>query len=141
MDCVYENTHTNTLFVMMAPLRCPIKEKYGPSPTNSVGRGHQIKVDKMSITPDDIQKIALLSRLKVDENKVEKLSGDINNILGLVDQLQQANTDGVAPMAHPLDAVQTLRADQVTETNQREKYQSNAPAVEDGLFLVPKVIE
>ncbi|KZY59188.1 asparaginyl/glutamyl-tRNA amidotransferase subunit C [Oleiphilus sp. HI0071] len=95
----------------------------------------------MSITPNDIQKIALLSRLKVEDEKVEKLSGDVNNILGLVDQLQQADTNGVAPMAHPLDAVQTLRTDQVTETNQREKYQSVAPATEDGLFLVPKVIE
>lgn len=95
----------------------------------------------MSITPDDIQKIALLSRLKVDEEKIEKLSGDINNILGLVDQLQQADTDGIAPMAHPLDAVQTLRSDQVTETNQRDKFQRVAPATEDGLFLVPKVIE
>jgi aspartyl-tRNA(Asn)/glutamyl-tRNA(Gln) amidotransferase subunit C len=95
----------------------------------------------MSITPDDIQKIALLSRLKVEDEKIEKVSGDINNILDLVDQLQQADTNGVAPMAHPLDAVQTLRADQVTETNQREKYQSVAPATEDGLFLVPKVIE
>lgn len=95
----------------------------------------------MSITPDDIQKIALLSRLKVEDEKVEKLSGDVNNILGLVDQLQQADTDGVTPMAHPLDAVQTLRTDQVTETNQRDKYQSVAPATEDGLFLVPKVIE
>lgn len=95
----------------------------------------------MSISPDDIQKIALLSRLQIEDDKIEKLSGDINNILGLVDQLQQADTNGVAPMAHPLDAVQTLRADQVTESNQREKYQSVAPATEDGLFLVPKVIE
>ncbi|KZZ55166.1 MAG: Asp-tRNA(Asn)/Glu-tRNA(Gln) amidotransferase subunit GatC [Oleiphilaceae bacterium] len=95
----------------------------------------------MSISPDDIQKIARLSRLQIEDDKVEKLSGDINNILGLVDQLQQADTSNVAPMAHPLDAVQTLRADQVTETNQRDKYQRVAPATEDGLFLVPKVIE
>ena len=57
----------------------------------------------MSVSPDDIQKMAHLSRLKVEDDKIEKLSADINNILGLVDQLQQANTDGVAPMAHPLD--------------------------------------
>jgi len=95
----------------------------------------------MSISSDDIQKIALLSRLEVEESNIEKLSGDINNILGLVDQLQKADTQNVAPMAHPLDAVQTLRPDVVTETDQREKYQAGAPATEDGLFLVPKVIE
>ena len=95
----------------------------------------------MSVSPDDIQKMAHLSRLKVEDDKIEKLSADINNILGLVDQLQQANTDGVAPMAHPLDASQVLRKDEVNESNQREKYQRCAPATEDGLFLVPKVIE
>ena len=95
----------------------------------------------MSVSPDDIQKMAHLSRRKVEDDKIEKLSADINNILGLVDQLQQANTDGVAPMAHPLDASQVLRKDEVNESNQREKYQRCAPATEDGLFLVPKVIE
>ncbi len=95
----------------------------------------------MSIGPDDINQIAHLARLKIDEKDVPKLSGDLDNILSLVDQLQAVNTDNIVPMAHPMDAVQILRKDVVTETNQREKYQAVAPAVEDGLYLVPKVIE
>jgi len=95
----------------------------------------------MSIGPEDINKIAHLARLQIDEEKIEKISHDISNILTLVDQLQSVNTDDVEPMAHPTDATQILRADVVTETNQREKLQSVAPNTEDGLFLVPKVIE
>jgi len=95
----------------------------------------------MSIGPEDIRKIAILARLEIEDDKVEKISGDISNILSLVDQLQNANTDQIEPMAHPMDASQILRADEVTETNQREKLQSVAPNTEDGLFLVPKVIE
>ncbi len=95
----------------------------------------------MSLGSEDIKKIAHLARLQVSADEAEKLSGDIANILALVDQLQAADTDGVEPMANPLDAVQTLRADEVTESDQREKYQAVAPATEDGLFLVPKVIE
>jgi len=95
----------------------------------------------MSIGPEDIKKIAILARLEIEDDKVEKISGDISNILSFVDQLQNANTDQIEPMAHPMDASQILRADEVTETNQREKLQSVAPNTEDGLFLVPKVIE
>jgi len=95
----------------------------------------------MSIGPDDINQIAHLARLKIDEKDVPKLRGDLDNILSLVDQLQAVNTDGVTPMAHPMDAVQILRKDVVTESNHREKYQAVAPNTEDGLYLVPKVIE
>jgi len=95
----------------------------------------------MSIGPDDIKKIAHLARLDVDEEKAAKLGADVSNILGLVDQLQAADTAGVAPMAHPMDATQVLRTDEVTETNQRETFQAIAPETEDGLYLVPKVIE
>jgi len=95
----------------------------------------------MSIGPDDIKKIALLSRLHVEDEQAPKLSNDISNILDLVDQLQAVDTSDVEPMAHPMDAVQILRADQVTESNQREQLQKNAPMTENGLFLVPKVIE
>ena len=95
----------------------------------------------MSVGPEDINKIAHLARLHIDEEKVEKISGDISNILSLVDQLQSANTDQIEPMAHPMDAAQILRADEVTETNKRDKLQTIAPNTEDGLFLVPKVIE
>jgi aspartyl-tRNA(Asn)/glutamyl-tRNA(Gln) amidotransferase subunit C len=101
----------------------------------------QHKVRTMSIGPDELKKIATLSRLKLEEQDVEKLSQDINNILSLVDQLQKADTQNIEPMANPLDATQTLRQDIVTEHNQREAFQAVAPATEDGLYLVPKVIE
>ena len=95
----------------------------------------------MSIGPEDIKKIAHLARLQVTENEADKLCHDISNILSLVDQLQSANTDNIEPMANPLDATQVLRPDVVTEQNKREALQKVAPMVEDGLFLVPKVIE
>jgi aspartyl-tRNA(Asn)/glutamyl-tRNA(Gln) amidotransferase subunit C len=95
----------------------------------------------MSIGPEDIKKIAHLARLQVNEAEAEKLCHDIGNILSLVDQLQNADTSGIEPMANPMDATQILRADVVTETDKREKLQGIAPLVEDGLYLVPKVIE
>lgn len=101
----------------------------------------QHKVRTMSIGPDELKKIATLSRLSLEEQDVEKLSLDINNILTLVEQLQKADTLNIEPMANPMDATQTLRQDVVTELNQREAFQTVAPATEDGLYLVPKVIE
>tara|TARA_R110002072_G_scaffold4280_8_gene30244 strand:+ start:16324 stop:16611 length:288 start_codon:yes stop_codon:yes gene_type:complete len=95
----------------------------------------------MSIGPEDIKKIAHLARLQISENEADKLCHDIGNILTLVDQLQNANTDNIEPMANPLDATQVLRADIITETNKRDELQKISPLVEDGLFLVPKVIE
>ncbi len=95
----------------------------------------------MAIDASEIQKVAHLARLSIDDNQVDATASTINNILELVDQMQSINTDNVEPMAHPLDAVQRLREDKVTEENNREQLQSCAPAVEDGLFLVPKVIE
>ncbi|MCH8498084.1 MAG: Asp-tRNA(Asn)/Glu-tRNA(Gln) amidotransferase subunit GatC [Marinobacter sp.] len=95
----------------------------------------------MAISRDDIEKVALLARIQVDDAQAAALEQDLGNILSLVDQLQAADTTGVEPMAHPLDAVQRLRPDEVTEGNQRERFQAIAPATEDGLYLVPKVIE
>jgi aspartyl-tRNA(Asn)/glutamyl-tRNA(Gln) amidotransferase subunit C len=95
----------------------------------------------MSLTSDDVEKIAHLARLAVDPAETESLSRDLSNILDLVEQMQAVDTEGVLPMAHPLEMSQRLRADEVTEINQRELYQSNAPQAEAGLFLVPKVIE
>ena len=95
----------------------------------------------MSISREDIEKVAVLARIKVDDEQVSALEKDLGNILDLVDQLSAADTEAVEPMAHPLGAVQRLRADEVTETNQREAFQAIAPATEDGLYLVPKVIE
>lgn len=95
----------------------------------------------MSLTSDDVAKIAHLARLAVDPADTESLSRDLSNILDLVEQMRAVDTQGVLPMAHPLEMSQRLRADEVTETDQRELYQSNAPQAEAGLFLVPKVIE
>ena len=95
----------------------------------------------MTISREDIEKVAVLARIRVDEEQVSALEKDLGNILDLVDQLSAADTDSVAPMAHPLDAVQRLRADEVTENNEREAFQAIAPATENGLYLVPRVIE
>lgn len=88
-----------------------------------------------------MEKIAHLARLQVSDTEIEKVAGRISAILALIDQMQAVDTQGVEPLCHPLDAVQRLRADEVTETNQRDYLQSIAPASIDGLYLVPKVIE
>jgi len=95
----------------------------------------------MSLSTDDVAKIAHLARLAVEPGESETLVRELSNILDLVAQMDAVDTTAVAPMAHPLEMAQRLRADQVTEDNQRERYQAQAPAVENGLFLVPKVIE
>lgn len=95
----------------------------------------------MSVTGDTIREIAQLARLRVNDNELAALTGSFNAILDLFEQLQAAPTDGVEPMANPLDASQALRDDQVTEENQREELQAVAPLVEDGLYLVPRVVE
>ncbi|MDH5228762.1 MAG: Asp-tRNA(Asn)/Glu-tRNA(Gln) amidotransferase subunit GatC [Gammaproteobacteria bacterium] len=95
----------------------------------------------MSLEKSDVEKIAHLARLSLSEDDIPVYAENLSNILQLVEQMDQVNTDDVTPMAHPLDAVQRLRADEVTEANQREKFQSIAPQVENGLYLVPKVIE
>jgi aspartyl-tRNA(Asn)/glutamyl-tRNA(Gln) amidotransferase subunit C len=95
----------------------------------------------MSLSHDDVAKIAHLARLEVAESDVDALGRQLSQILDLVEQMDAADTAGVEPMAHPLDMAQRLRPDEVTEQNHREAYQANAPAVENGLFLVPRVIE
>ena len=95
----------------------------------------------MSLDRSDVERIAHLARLQIDESDIPAYTENLSNILNLIDQMQQTDTSGVAPLANPLDAVQRLRADEVTEKNQREALQKAAPAVEEGLFLVPKVIE
>jgi aspartyl-tRNA(Asn)/glutamyl-tRNA(Gln) amidotransferase subunit C len=95
----------------------------------------------MSLEKSDVEKIAHLARLAIDEKDVPEYAKNLSNILDLVEQMSSVNTDDVTPMAHPLDATQRLRPDEVTETNQRDHFQKVAPNVEDGLYLVPKVIE
>ncbi len=95
----------------------------------------------MAIASSDIAKLAHLARIAVSDDEVGQVTERISDVLNLVDQLQAVDTEGVNPMAHPLDATQRLRADQVTEPNQRDQFQAIAPATEDGLYLVPRVIE
>lgn len=95
----------------------------------------------MALERSDVEKIAHLARLGLKEAEIPSTTDTLNSILGLIDQMQAVNTDGIEPLSHPLEATQRLRADQVTESNNRDAYQAIAPAVESGLFLVPKVIE
>ncbi len=95
----------------------------------------------MSLTADDVKKIAHLARLGIDQQNIDSYTQDLSRMLDLMTQMNDLNTDDVAPMAHPLDQQQRLRPDEVTESNQREKFQSIAPQVENGLYLVPKVID
>ena len=96
----------------------------------------------MSLTPDQLQRIASLARIDVAPAEAAGVTERLNRVLGLIDQLQAVDTRGIEPMSHALDVVQRLRADEVTEKDQREAFQKGvAPAVEQGLYLVPKVIE
>lgn len=95
----------------------------------------------MCLTPDDVKKIAHLARLGIDELDVESYARDLSGMLDLMAQMGELNTDNVIPMAHPMDQVQRLRPDIVTEQDNREQFQAIAPQVEAGLYLVPKVIE
>lgn len=99
----------------------------------------------MALTQDDVSRIANLARLELSESEQGALLGQLNGFFSIVEQMSAVDTSGVEPLYTPLSAVQDvqlrLREDTVTESNQRELNQRSAPAVEDGLFLVPKVIE
>ena len=95
----------------------------------------------VSLTRQQVEHIATLARLEFDESEFPDFVAKLGSIVDFVDQLQQADTESVEPMAHPLHQVQRLRADEVTEVIRRDEYQKNAAAVADGLYLVPKVIE
>lgn len=95
----------------------------------------------MSIERHEIEKLATLARIAIDDSTINEVSERLGSVLELVDQLQAADTSGVDPMSHPMQATQRLREDEVKELNQRETLQATAPDTEDGLFLVPKVIE
>jgi len=95
----------------------------------------------MSLTTEDVKRIAHLARIEVTETEAQATLQKLSGILGLIEQMQAVDTSGIVPMSHSQDVTQRLRDDVVTETNQRELFQSIAPAVENGLYLVPKVIE
>jgi aspartyl-tRNA(Asn)/glutamyl-tRNA(Gln) amidotransferase subunit C len=99
----------------------------------------------MSLTLSDVKRIANLGQLDMDEAHAEKALAELNGIFALAEQMQAVDTTGIAPLSQPLAAIMEmslrLREDAVTETNRREDYQKPAPATQDGLYLVPKVIE
>lgn len=95
----------------------------------------------MALDRKAVEDIAHLARIALNEEDIPATTTKLSGILDLIDQMQAVNTDGVAPLAHPLETTQRLRRDAVTETNQRDALQAIAPATEDGLYLVPRVIE
>ncbi|MBA1149448.1 Asp-tRNA(Asn)/Glu-tRNA(Gln) amidotransferase subunit GatC [Ectothiorhodospiraceae bacterium WFHF3C12] len=95
----------------------------------------------MSLEPSQVKEIAHLARLAIEEHDIPSYAKNLSEILAFVEQMNAQDTEGVEPMAHPLDMTQRLRPDEVTEPDQRERFQAIAPATEAGLYLVPKVIE
>ena len=95
----------------------------------------------MSLSPEDVSRIALLSRIELSAAELETTRDQLNGILGFIEQLQAVDTTGIEPMAHAVDVVQRLRPDMVTETDRRADFQAVAPETEAGLYLVPRVVE
>jgi len=95
----------------------------------------------MSLTLQDVEKVARLARLAMDEKEIESARNQLSGIFDLIAEMQAVNTEGIEPMSHSQDLAQRLREDVVTDRNQRELFQAIAPQVEAGLYLVPQVIE
>ena len=95
----------------------------------------------MSLDISEVKKIAWLARLAIDKQDISSYRDELSNILDLVEHMNSVNTKGITPIAHPLDLSARLRADEITETNQRDYFQKNAPLTDSGCYLVPKVIE
>ena len=95
----------------------------------------------MSLSIDDVKRIARLARIRVSEDEAAGYQTRLNGIFGLIESMQAVDTAGVEPMSHAQDLAQRLRPDAVTEPNRREAFQAVAPQTENGLYLVPKVIE
>jgi aspartyl-tRNA(Asn)/glutamyl-tRNA(Gln) amidotransferase subunit C len=95
----------------------------------------------VTLSKRDVEHIAHLARLAVSEEESAEITHKLSRIIELVDRLKQVDTAGVTPMAHPLNMAQRLRPDNVTEIDHRDEYQKNAPLSENGLYLVPRVIE
>lgn len=95
----------------------------------------------MSLSLDDVKRIAQLSRIELSAHDLEPTRAQLNSIFGFIEQLQAAPTDGVLPMSHAVDLAQRLRADVVTESDRRKDFQALSVDAVDGLYLVPKVIE
>ena len=95
----------------------------------------------MSLSDDQIKRLARLARIAIRPEETAEVAGRLNRVLALVDEMRAVDTSGIEPMSHALELAQRLRPDEVTEADRRADYQALAPAVEDGLYLVPKVIE
>ena len=95
----------------------------------------------MALDIDTVHTIARLARLSIADEQVDKYASELSTILDLVAQMEAVDTDGIEPMTHPFDATLRLREDTVTQDNQRDKFQAVAPEAEQGLYLVPKVID
>ena len=95
----------------------------------------------MALERCDVEKLAHLAQLGLDDAQLDSSTTALNTILDMINAMQAVNTDNIAPLANPLEATQRLRPDTVTESNHRDDYQALAPAVENGLYLVPKVID
>jgi len=95
----------------------------------------------MSLDHDQVRRLARLARIAIRPDESEAVLARLNRVLGLIEEMRRVDTTGVEPMAHAQDVVQRLRDDKITEPDQHDLYQSLAPAVEGGLYLVPKVIE
>jgi len=95
----------------------------------------------MALTLEDVKRVAHLARLAIDEAEAQAVLSQLNDVFRLIAEMRAVDTRGVEPMSHALDVVQRLREDKVTESDQHARFQAVAPQVEDGLYLVPKVIE
>ena len=95
----------------------------------------------MALELDDVKRIAHLARIAIDEAEARAVLSQMNDVFGLIEQMQSVDTAGIEPMSHAMDLAQRLRGDAVTETDQRAAFQAVAPQVDGGLYLVPKVIE
>jgi aspartyl-tRNA(Asn)/glutamyl-tRNA(Gln) amidotransferase subunit C len=95
----------------------------------------------MNIQKQEIKYLARLARIDIDDKTIDEVSPRIRSVLELIDQLQDADTSGIEAVSHPMQGSQRLRKDEVSEINNRERFQEIAPDMDDGLFLVPRVIE
>lgn len=95
----------------------------------------------MALNTEDIKRIAYLARIQINDDEAAQTLKKLTGIMGLIEQMQAVDTTGIIPMSHSQDVVQRLREDVVTKINQRDAFQALAPATQDGLYLVPRVVE
>ena len=95
----------------------------------------------MSLSLDDVRRIALLARIAIEPGEAQTVLDGLNRVMELIGEMQAVDTAGIEPMSHAIDLTQRLREDAVSESDQHGRYQAIAPAVENGLYLVPRVIE